>query len=311
MKLSASSRHAPQSFTNKEDRAYQGVFWAISWAFVFSGTMSIAKLLSKDVHIVVLVFMRLTFGLVFFAPFLFHEKIQNIKTKRLPLHLLRFVFTSGALVCTYYAYRNLPLAFATSIGFSGPFITIVFAILILGDKVSWEKWAAVLMGYVGVIVMVRPGFVVFDAAIGIALMANIFASCALIAVKKLSSTENTLQIMFYPNIASFLLFGILALYYWETPSPRDLKLLILLGGAGTFSQFCYVQALKKSKASFVAPFEYTRLVFAIPVGFLLFSELPDFWTLIGSFIIVASNLALIALDRKTASTKRTNPPKGV
>lgn len=247
-----------------------------------------------------IVFSRIAFGLIFFTPFLLQAKVSDFKTKRLPLHILRVVFTCGSMLCTYYAYAKLDISFATALGFTAPLITTVFSIVFLGESVQWDKWLVIFMGFTGVIVIAHPTNFPFHAAVIVALAANLFASSAIISLKKLTRTESVLTIMLYLNVLSFITIGSVATHVFELPTIYELYLLGLLGAFASFSQFCYAQALKNGNPSVVAPFEYSRLVFAIPIGYILFGELPTTQTLIGSVIIIASNLMLTYRETRLA-----------
>ncbi len=294
-------------------QALASIAWVLMWALSFSITMSLTKLLSHDISTIMVVFIRQLFGLVFVLPFIFKNgAIKNLATKRLPLHSLRVGFICVAWLSTYYAYAHLPLAFATSIGFTAPLITTTLAVLVLQESVSWRHWIFIVVGYIGVLVMVQPGVIAFDFAVGVALLANLSASIGLIATKRLSATESPLQLLTYNNVGGILVFGILALFYWQAPSPYNAMLLSLIAATGTFSGYCYVKALQKGEASLVAPFEYSRLIFAIPVGLFFFSEIPTLWTLVGGVVIIASNFGLTWLKSNGAAitvppTTRTNP----
>lgn len=262
----------------------------IGWAAVFSTTMSLIKWIGPAVPTAMKVFMRLLFGLVFMSPFIFKRGLHRLKTDHFLMHLIRTCLILAAMFCTYYAYAHLPLAFATSLGFTAPLMTTVLAILFLHERVASSHWVALMTGYMGVLIMVRPGVVAFDPAIGIALLANLFASSAIIFTRKLIQTESSAKILFYANILSVIVMLVIALFNWKTPTLAELFLLLLIGGIGVFSQYCNVQAYRYSQPSFLAPFEYLRLVFAIPIGIYLFDEKPDAWTLLGSLIIVLTTL---------------------
>ena len=275
----------------------KAIQWVLLWCLSFTFAMSCAKFLSREVSDVVLLFMRSLFGLVFIMPFIMNQGLKPLKTKVLPLHLLRVFFSCVATACTYYAYRNLPLAFATSIGFTAPLFITVLAMLFLGDRVSPKLWAAIFVGYIGILLMLRPTEFVFDTNVFVALMANLVAGCALIAIKKLTRTESTETIMMFTGIGAVVVSGIASLFYWQTPSLQDTVILCGVGGFGTLSQFCYVKALQNGDPSFISPFQYLRLVVAIPVGILLFFETPGIWELLGSCVIIAST-AFIAYEEK-------------
>lgn len=270
--------------------------WSLAGSVCFTTAMSCAKLLDPSVKGAVLVFFRCFFGLIFFLPFLFKEGFSNLKTKRPLLHILRVLFTCSAIACTYYGYRNLPLAMATSLGFTAPLMTTALAILVLKEVVTIKKWALIIAGYMGVLVIVHPADFAFNNAVYILLLANLFASSSVICGKKLTATESTISMMFYVNVISTLLSGSVAYFMWVTPSQHDLIVLIFLGLMGVTAQFCYIRSLQNANPSFLAPFEYSRLIIAIPIGFVIFSELPTMWMLVGAGIIIAATLLVTRME---------------
>ncbi len=270
--------------------------WSLLGSLCFTTAMSLAKLLDPSVKGAVLVFFRCLFGLIFFLPFLVREGISTLKTKRPLLHLLRVLFTCSAIACTYYGYRNLPLAMATSIGFTAPLMTTALAILVLKEMVSIKKWLLIIVGYCGVLVIVHPSDFTFNNAVYVLLLANLFASSSVICGKKLTTTESTISMMFYMNVISTLLTGAVVCFAWVTPSLHDLIILIFLGLMGVSAQFCYIRSLQNANPSFLAPFEYSRLIIAIPIGFVIFSELPTLWTLLGGGVIIAATLLVTRME---------------
>lgn len=280
-----------------------GAGFMLLWALSFSSAMSVAKTLSPDIHSIMVIFMRYVFGLIFFSPFVFQVGLKGFKTSRPLLHFIRIICMIIAMGCTYYAYRNLPLALATSIGMTGPLFTTILAMLFLKDSVSLPKWVFIIFGYLGVLVMVQPHEIPISTGVWVELLANLFAALTIICVKLLSRTESTLTLMLYANTATTFIVGILALTIWKTPETADLITLMIIGGLGVVSQFSYVSALKHANPSFLAPFEYTRMCFAIPVGYVFFEELPTLWTILGSFMIIGATYGLTRLELSIQSSK--------
>lgn len=274
-----------------------GATFMLLWALSFSTAMAFAKTLSSDVDSVMVLFMRYFFGLIFFSPFIIKAGVKGFVTSRPLLHMTRVITLGIAVGCTYFAYRNLPLALATSIGMTGPLFTTVLAMLLLKDEVSLLKWSLILLGYAGVIVTVRPHEMGISIGVWVALAANLFAALSIICVKLLTRTESTFTIMLYVNTATTFIAGLVALVFWKMPSTSDLLSLIAVGGFGVFSQFCTVTALRFANPSFLAPFEYTRICFAIPVGFIFFDEIPNIWVIMGSLIIIGATYGLTRVER--------------
>jgi len=273
-----------------------GASFMLMWALSFSTALAVAKSLSPEIDNVIILFMRYFFGLVFFSPFIYQSGLKSFTTSRPLLHITRVICVGLAMVCTYYAYRNLPLALATSIGMTGPLFTAVLAMLLLKDRISLSKWGLIILGYFGVIVMVRPHELQISVAVWVELLANLFAALSIICVKLLSRTESTFTIMLYANTVTTAIAGLIALYYWKTPETHDLIALMGIGALGVFSQYCSVSSLRYADPSFLAPFEYTRMCFAIPVGFLFFEEVPTLWVILGSLIIIGATYGLTRLE---------------
>lgn len=280
-----------------------GAGFMLLWGIAYSMAMTLAKSLSPEVGSIMVLFMRYFFGLVFFSPFILQAGPKIFITNKPFLHLLRVLFVIGAMGCSYYAYRNLPLAFATSIGMTAPLFITVMSFLLLRDRVSLAKWLAIIVGYFGVIVMVRPHEVAMSSGVLVSLFANLFAAFVIICTKVLSRTERTVTIMFYTNTVTTFVVGLVALSVWKTPTLQDLLTLMMIGAMGVLSQYCSVTALRYANPSFLAPFEYTRLCFAVPVGYLFFQEAPSLWTLLGSFIIIGATYALTRLEVSERSRK--------
>ena len=268
------------------------------WALSISTAMTLAKQLSPDVHSLVVLFMRFFFGLLFFSPFVVRAGIKGFHTSRPLFQIARVFFAGSAIACTYYAYRNLPLALATSIGMTGPLFTTLLSMLLLKDNVSIGKWACILFGYLGVVVMVRPHELEVNMAVWIELLANLCAALSIITVKILSRTDSVLTIMLYTNTVTTFIAGLLVYWVWSPPSFHDFLLLVAIGGFGVFSQFSATSALRYANPSYLAPFEYTRMCFAVPVGYFLFSEEPTLWMLFGTLMIIGATYGLTRLELK-------------
>jgi drug/metabolite transporter (DMT)-like permease len=266
------------------------------WALSFSTLLSLVKTLSPDLNSILIVFLRYLFGIICFAPFLIKAGPTAFYTSRPLLHLIRVCCLAIATLCTYYAYRHLPLVLATSVGMTGPLFTTMLAMLLLGESVSLSKWGLIFLGYLGVLVMVRPFDMSFDAGIGVALLANLFSGLGIISVKVLSRTESTPTLLLYVNTFTTLIAGVLAISVWEIPSLHDFIILMIVGVLGLLSQYSLIIAMKHANPSYLAPFEYMRMCFAIPVGYLFFAEVPTFWVLVGSTIIIAATYGLTRLE---------------
>ncbi len=268
------------------------------WSTSITTAVSFAKKLDPNTSGFMLVFFRCSFGFMFTWPFILSSGVQTFKTKRHPLHLLRVFFFCSALSCTYYAYRHLPIAEASAIGLTEPFLTTLMAAFILKDKVTPAKWLTIIGGYIGVLIIANPTNFVINHALWVLLFANFSASSVLICTKLLSKTESTLTILTYTNIVSVMIAGLVAIPYWKTPDGQNLAILACVGFFGIISQLSYVRALKLGNPSFLSPLEYMRFVIAIPVGYFVFKEALTLHTILGGGIIVSATYWLSYLENR-------------
>lgn len=268
----------------------KGIFWVLLWVLLFSTAVTFTKLLGDHIPTVVIIFVRSFFGFCFVLPVAVRKGLRTSFTlTNKKVMVFRMITYFLAIACTYYAYRNLPLATATSIGFSGPLFITTFALLLLGERFSMKQWAFLLLGYVGVLVITNPGSIQFEVAIVSSILANTLAGLGINLTKILTRTEDSLTIVLYGGVSNIVLSLLLMPYFGlYIPTLNEFFLLMIVGSCGVFSGFAYIQAVKYSSPTFVAPFEYTRLLYAIPVGYFFFSEEPTFTSMLGACIIVVA-----------------------
>ncbi|MEM7653571.1 MAG: DMT family transporter, partial [Pseudomonadota bacterium] len=251
-------------------------------------------------------FFRCLFGLLALMPWIIQGGgFAVFKTDRLGLQLIRAIVGVGAMTSFFYALARAPLADVTAISFAKPLFVVLLAVFFLSEKVRWRRWTATAVGFLGVVIMLRPGQDGFDPVLLVALMGSFLVACAVIFVKKMTKTETTLTMLAYFGIISSLVTLIPALLVWRDPTLTQWGMLLVIGSLGVLSQSFIIRAFRCGEASAVAPFDYTRLIFAAVFGFFLFAEIPDIWTLGGASIIVA---ATFYIARREASLGK--PAKG-
>ncbi len=273
---------------------HKSLLWILGWCITFTCGVTTSKFLSESTGNFTLFCVRYFCGMLLFMP-IFLPKLPNLARVRssLGLHITRALCIGASTLLTYQAYRNLPLAIATSVGFTGPLLASSFGMLFLKEKISQPKVLALIIGYLGVLFIVQP----HDANLGlyyvfIGLSACILAGSANTLARKLSYKDSALAIMF----TSTFLLGCVALIGFfvmnEPINKPDLIFLCLVGFFGSLSQFAYIKAVSFSEVSFVAPFEYTRLLLAVPVGYLLFGEEINLGQVFGMLLIIIGSLDL-------------------
>ncbi len=285
----------------------RGAVWVLLASAGFSFMAALVKLLSADLNSFQIAFFRCAVGLCVTVPLVAPAWRTAFRTQALGLHLGRAVAGISAISCGFYAFAHLPLATATAITFTKPLFMIVLAVLFLGETVRWRRWAATLVGFGGVLIMLRPGVAAFDPAMLVSLAQALSIAVAVLLVKRMPPGESTLTVLFYFAVLSTL--GLLwpALAVWQTPSWTQLGLLLLMGLSGVAAQAAVVTGYRLGEATAVVPFDYTRLLFAAAFGFMLFVEVPDVFTVLGAAVIVASTITIARHESRAGTAPRPLP----
>ena len=230
------------------------------------------------------------FPLFFFIP---KEKYFNFyKTKRLSLHLKRCLSGLIAIVAIFIALRKLPLATVTSISFAAPIFTTILSIFLLNEKVGFYRWLAVLMGFIGILIISEPGFNSMNIYYTYPIVFCLGLSYVAITIKQLSSTEPVWLISFYFSLSIMIMSLFTIPNGWIFPNIIDLTLLSLLGILGGLANLWLTQSYKLSDVSLVTPLKYLGLIFAIFFGYIFWSEIPTSKTLIGSALVITSSIII-------------------
>jgi len=268
----------------------QGAFWVIASCLLVVSMSVVVKMLGARLDSFQLSFFRAAFGLLVVAPFALAAGPTILRTRRLGLHLARGIAGGIGMISGFYALTHLPLADVSAIGFTKPLFLIVLATLVLRERVGYRRWSATFVGFLGVLIMVRPGGGVLELAALVALLGALAAACVKLFVKQLSQTERPVTILVYLGLITTTLTALPAYLVWQPPTVIELALMLLVGVLASLAQLCIIRGYKIGEASALAPFEYSRLPFAATYGILLFAEIPDLYTLAGAALIVASTL---------------------
>ena len=228
--------------------------------------------------------------------------LPQLRTRRLGLHLLRGLLGTTGGFLAFYAFSRLPLADAYAIIFATPLLITALSVPILGEAVGWRRWSAVLVGFVGVLVMLRPGVAPIGPGSLAALGAACASACAILLVRKLSITETTTSIAFYSNVTAVVLTGIVFSPTFVLPNLWDLVLMAASGLIGGTALLVLIAAYRRSPAALVAPFQYSQMLWAILLGALVWSNFPEPVMLVGASIVTGSGLFI--LYRETALGRR-------
>jgi drug/metabolite transporter (DMT)-like permease len=269
---------------------FRGILWLSLGTILFAATDVVVKTLGQTLHPFELALFRYVIGFAMLAPVFLHMGWARIKTQRIGLHLTRLLIACTAQIGIFVSVIHLKLADATAIMFSKPLFTTIIAVILLSEIVRAQRWAATAIGFVGVIIMVRPGAATMDPIALIAVGAALTLAAANVIIRIMSKTEPPNRILFYYHVGGIVIFLGPAIWVWQMPVGIEWVLLCLIGFLTTLGMICYVRAFSAGEANAVGPIEYVRLIYAGLFGYFLFSEIPDFWTVLGGVIIVASSL---------------------
>jgi drug/metabolite transporter (DMT)-like permease len=287
--------------------ALQGALYMTAAAFCFS-IMNIAiRIVSVELDPLQIAFFRNFFALAFMLPWLASAGLVGLHTKRLATHFWRSLLGLVAMVCWFYSIALLPLAEAVALNFTVPLFATAGAAVFLHEVVRARRWSATLVGFLGVLVILRPGFIQLSPAMALPVVAAAFMAVSTLIVKSLSRSEAPAAIVLYMNLILTPLSLVPALFVWRWPAWGNLALLILIGLLAALAHILLTRAYTKADASAVMPFDYARLPFVAAFALVVFGEVPDLWTWIGAAIIAAS---AIYIAHREAQVAHLRPASG-
>jgi drug/metabolite transporter (DMT)-like permease len=262
------------------------------------------KILSNDLNPFILAFYRCFFGVIIILPFLFFQKFSDLKTKNIKLQFLRCSINIYSMISWFIAIGTLQLEKAAAIGFTTPLFTTLLAIIFLGEVIRFHRITALIIGFIGILVVIRPGFVTIEPGVLWLLSAALSFSFVLIIVKKLTKKDTSLTTAFYHMLFLTPPTFLISLFYWESISFNHFMILCVVAIAGFITQVTSNQSLKMSDTSFVMPLQFTNLIWLSFIGYALFSEVPNLWTWIGGSIIFS---AVIYITFRESTVKKDDP----
>ncbi|MDJ0931216.1 DMT family transporter [Breoghania sp.] len=284
--------------------------WILAAAFLFTIMTTLIKLAGQGIHVAEILLTRQIVMTCIVIPTIIRSFPSSLRTKRPQLHLLRIVLASGAMIFGFTAVVHLPLADATAISFAKSFFVTIFAIPILKETVDVHRWGAVIVGFLGVIVMLNPTSDNSMNAYGLMTVAG--AACAgmvMILIRQMTRTDRPVTILTYQAFGVGLLMITPTWYYWVTPTWHEIVILVAIGMVAWCPQMCNIQAFRTCEATAIASLDYTRLLYATFFGVVIFGQWPGVNTLIGAAFIIAGSLYTV--HREARRNKRlVRTPEG-
>ena len=256
---------------NKQSDNVKGSLILIVAAALFTIMVALIKHLGSNIHVTQIVFIRQVTMTIILAPTVISGFPGVLKTERLHLHITRMCFAVGAMLFGFTSIIHLPLADATSLGFAKSFFISIFAVIILKEYVGPRRWAAVAMGFIGVMIMMKPGTESFSIYGVMALAAAACAGIAMVLIRFLSRSESTGTILAWQAIGVGVIMLVPAIWFWKWPTTSEWLLLLCMGGISYLTQKTNIHAYRLGEASLLASLDYIRLLFATLIGYLVFS----------------------------------------
>ena len=272
----------------------QGALWMLASALAFTAMTTLIKYLGADYPATLQTFYRQLFGFIVLLPIILRRRSAAFATTRPWILIFRSAAGTVGLVLSMYAFQKMPLADANALSFTRTLWLVPLAAFVVREKIGPLRIIAALVGFLGVLLMAKPGAHGFALGLpGLAMLGSSFLFALTVTGMKVMTRDHSPTVLLVWSATLGLALAIPgALISWRWPEPMDLLLLGLMGVAGTLTQGCYIKGMEVGDAAAMAPVDYTRLVFSVAAGFFLFHELPGPWTLAGAAVVVGSTLLI-------------------
>ena len=282
------------------------IFMALA-SVLFVAMHTLVRDLSKNLHPFQIAFFRASLGLIVLSPIIFKNRFAILKTGKIKLHALRGLLNAAAMLCFFYGLSITPLAQVTALSFAVPLFATVLAVFVLGEVIKIRRITALIIGFFGTLIIIRPGIIEFGIGPVLILLQAFIWSLALMVIKVLTRTDSSLTIAIYASIFLSPIVLIAAIPVWQTPTINQFILMLVIATFGTIAQTFMNESLKLGETSIVMPVEFTRMVWAALFGYCFFGEVPDIFTWIGAVLIFGST-AYIALRESNLKKKLESNP---
>jgi drug/metabolite transporter (DMT)-like permease len=275
---------------------------------VLFGMMAVCiRLASSQLHPFEIAFFRNFFGFVFTLPLLYRHGWSILRTDKLSLYFLRCGIGIVGMLAGFWAIVHLPLAQAVALSYSSPIFVTIAAVFVLGEIVRARRWTAVIVGFIGVLVLMHPGADSFSFASLVAVLAAVMSASVAISIKIMSRTERADSIVILSTMIWVPMSLLPALFYWTTPTGITWLWIVLSGLLGTLAHMCWTRALRMADASSLTPISFLQVIVVGVFAYFLFDETVDRWTVLGAAIIFGSNIYIAHREAKLSRRAVTDP----
>jgi len=291
------------TFWNRQTPVMRGIVLMCLSTVAFSIMHGLVRFVSEVLPPFQIAFFRNFFGLAFLLPLLMRSRFEVLRTKQIGLHALRGVINMAAMLMFFTALSISPIAKVTALGFTAPIFMAILAVIVLGERFRIYRWSAIFLGFVGMLIILRPGLVVIDTGALLVIGSAVLWAVAMLIIKIQSRTESSLTIVAYMGIFLGVFSIVPALWVWQPFELQTLGLMVLIGLFGSIAQMAISESLKETDPTALMPFDFLKLIWTAMIGAWFFAEIPDMFTWIGATVIFSSGLFIAFRERSVRSQR--------
>jgi len=282
----------------------RGILWLMAAMPCFQLMNVMLRHVAADLPPVEVMFFRNAFGFIVLLPWLLRGGPRTLRTRQLKANLLRALCHVGGMVLWVYALTLLPLATASALMFTSPMFVAVGAVLLMGEPSRWQRWLAVATGFLGALLIIRPGLESVSPGMLVALGAALGLGASKMLTKVITRTDSVFSAVFYLNLLMSLIALVPALLVWRWPSAEHYGWFVALAAVGALAHLTMTKAIAAADLTSLQPFEFVTLLWAALLGFALFAEVPSLWVFVGGAVIIAGATILARDESRGARPAR-------
>lgn len=283
----------------------RGILWMCAGVFCLAVGDAISKWLGEVHSPIQIIFFRTLVSLPLIAVIAyFNGGLRKLATRRPGVHLIRGLISTGTMFCFVYGLTLLPLAETTAIAFAAPLFVTLLSVPLLGERVERVPLVAAIVGFLGVLIVVRPGAAGFQPGALVVVGAAVFYALLMITARRYGVRENLWAMVFYVTLVPLLITAAMLPWVWQTPWPLHWWGFLAAGVFGVGAMAFITLAFRYAPAALAAPFDYTAMVWAVLLGWWFWGEVPDSWVYVGTLVITFSGLAIAYHERRTTLKRR-------
>lgn len=275
----------------QRSQSFRGIAYLIATIFMFGLLEATAKYVTQSYPIPQVVWARLLFHTLLFLPFMLVMGFRTVlRTRRPVLQLIRSTLMASATVTMFTALTFIPLADANAIVYLSPVMVTALSVPLLGERVGIYRWSAIIVAFLGVLIIMRPGLGIIHWGASLALITALAYALFQIVTRSLHAIDSPVTTMFYTPLVGVVVMSAVTPFYWVTPTLGGWCLMGLMGIFGGLGHFCLIKALQYAEASTLQPYQYLHILWAGALGYVIFGDFPDFWTSTGAILVLGSGL---------------------